>query len=111
MTQPEQSDEEEPSSLEEDPFDDEDSWQPFLQPCRKRARAKTVEKSAEEEEEDEEDEDDDEEVESFPYPVVTKIVRNFGEHGIYWGLIEKHYPDDTNLCLAGSFHRWGQRGS
>ena len=93
VAQPPQSEEEEPSSPEEDPFDDENSWAPFLQPRRKRARTVTVDESSSEDEEDEE-----EEAESFPYPVGTKIARDFGEHGIYWGVIEKHYPDDSNLC-------------
>ena len=92
VAQPPPSEEEEPTSPEEDPFDDENSWTPFLQPRRKRARTVTVEESTEE------DEDDEEEVESFPYPVGTKIARDFGEHGIYWGVISKHYPDDSTLC-------------
>ena len=37
---------------------------------------------------------------SFPYPLKTKVARDFGEHGIFWGVIEKHYPDDPNVCLV-----------
>ena len=74
----------------------------FLQPSRKRARTVTdpVEESEEEEEYEEEVEDTEEEAGSFPYPVDTKVARDFGEHGIFWGVIEKHYPDDPNLCLV-----------
>ena len=86
---------------EDDPYED-DEWEPFLQPSRKRARTVTdpVEESEEEEEDEEEVEDTEEEAGSFPYPVDTKVARDFGEHGIFWGVIEKHYPDDPNLCLV-----------
>ena len=50
-------------------------------------------------EESAEEDDEGEEV-VFPYPVDTKVARDFGEHGIFWGVIEKHYPDDPNLCLV-----------
>ena len=93
-------DESEPASPIEDPFED-DEWEPILQP-RKRARTDTVDEG-EEESEDEEEEDEGEAVEvdeSFPYPVGTKVARDFDEHGIFWGVIEKHYPDDPNICLV-----------
>lgn len=88
-----------PASPIEDPYEDEE-WEPILQP-RKRARTDTVDES-EEKSEDEEEEDEGEavEVESFPYPVGTKVARDFDEHGIFWGVIEKHYPDDPNICLV-----------
>jgi len=88
----------EPTSPMEDPYES-DEWEPMLQPSRKRARTDTVEES-EEEAEDEEEEDEGEEAESFPYPVGTKVARDFDEHGIFWGVIEKHYPDDPNVCLV-----------
>ena len=88
---------EESSAPEEDPYESEERWEPFLQPRRKRARTVTVEES---EDEDGEDPAPGEEVDSFPYPVDTKVARDFGAHGIFWGVIEKHYPDDPNLCLV-----------
>ena len=97
----------EPASPIEDPYED-DEWEPILQP-RKRARIDTADESeeeaededeSEEEAEDEEEEDEGEAVESFPYPVGTKVARDFDEHGTFWGVIEKHYPDDPNLCLV-----------
>ena len=36
----------------------------------------------------------------FLYPVGTKVARDFGDHGIFWGVIEKHYDDDRTLCLV-----------
>lgn len=93
--------EEEASSSEEDPFDDDDKWQPFLQPRRKRARMAALAESEEEEDDMElESNQGDATDEPFPYPVGTRVARDFGEHGIYWGVIEKHYPDDNKLCLV-----------
>ena len=96
---PAPTEEEQPSSPEEDPFDKDERWEPFLQPDRKRARRDLVEESAEEDDEGEEV--------VFPYPVDTKVARDFGEHGIFWGVIEKHYPDDPNLCLVRFTERRG----
>ena len=94
--------EEELSSPEVDPFDNDDRWQPFLEPRRKRARTAAVVTSEEEEEEDiaVSESDQEKQAESFPYPVDTKVARDFGDHGIFWGAIEKHYLDDPNLCLV-----------
>ena len=94
VDQPVPTEEEEASSSEEDLPDDE-RWEPFLQPRRKRARIVTAEES-----EDEEVEGAVEEVGPFPYPLGTKVAREFGDHGIFWGVIDKLYPDDPNLCLV-----------
>ena len=44
------------------------------------------------------DADTDAEPHKFPYPLGTKIARDFGEAGIFWDTIVELYPDDPNLC-------------
>lgn len=90
IDEPVSTDEEQPSSPEDDPYENE-RWEPFLQPRRKRVRIATVEES---------EDGAVEEGAPFPYPVGTKVARDFGDHGIFWGVIEKHYDDDRTLCLV-----------
>ena len=41
-----------------------------------------------------------EEVATFPYPVGTKIARDFGDDGLFEGTIVQHYDDDPGMCLV-----------
>ena len=81
------------SAEDEDQPTDDDHWVPFLQPRKKRPRV------APQSESDDNSSDDEEEVQKeFPYPLKTRIARDFGDDGIFWGTIVKHYPDDSSLC-------------
>ena len=77
-----------------DPETEDDRWVPFLQPHRKRARDDDSDDSSAESSSDEE------EPAVFPYPVGTRVARSFGEDGIFWGTIVKHYGDDHTLCVV-----------
>lgn len=93
----------------------EDEWEPFLQPPR-RKRARTdgpetdvvvetgVEEGSETPSEPAVASSDEEKntsgKDSFPYPVGTFVARDFGNDGIFSGIIENHYADDCSLCMV-----------
>ena len=88
-----------------EPESDDEHWVPFLQPRRKRARVDddtTVSKGDSDSDGSDGSDDSDSQEDSpvFPYPVGTKVARDFGEDGIFWGTIVNHYGDDNSLCVV-----------
>ena len=95
--------------LVEEEEEEDDRWVPFLQPRRKRARAQSEPNDDDDNRGGDDDNSDGsdgsgsetpDEPDVFPYPVGTKVDRDYGKDGLFWGVIEKHYDDDHSVCVV-----------